>query len=193
MANFSRVVYLVRHPETEVSQGICYGNSDVLPTQEQLHAALMKVKVSLKDFIPGIVYSSPLTRCTMLAEKLAGEKEIIVDELIREVNFGKWEMVPWANIPKNEHEIWGSDFINNKIHGGESFIDVQNRVISFWNKIILPEHREIVVVAHAGVFRTLLLWLLKASPEKIFAIEIGYGDVIRIQWDSADYYKIKFL
>lgn len=186
-------IYLFRHPETETPKGTCYGNSDVLPNESQLQEAVLKINQAIQNTTPDIVYSSPLSRCTRLAKKLAKAENIVTEELLREIDFGRWEMQPWEQIPKNEREAWGKDYINNKVHGGENFFDVQKRVVSFWEKVIRTDYKTIFVVAHAGLFRALLAYLLEASPAKIFSVDIDYGDAIRIQWDNETYYKIKFL
>lgn len=189
----TKSIYLFRHPETQAPKGTCYGNSDVRPNAQQLDNALVKIRKAIPELVPDVVYSSPLTRCTMLAEKLTEGGGVITDELLREIDFGRWEMIPWDKIPGKEREIWGNDFINNKIHGGENFFDVQDRVIRFWDKITASQETSIFVVAHAGLFRALLAFLLEASPRKIFAIDMDYGDAVRVRWDNENYYKIKFL
>ena len=191
--NTSKLIYLIRHPETETPKGTCYGNSDVLPNEHQIQKAVSKINLFIQNITPDIVYSSPLSRCTLLAKEHAKIKNIVKEELLREINFGRWEMIPWEQIPDEEREAWGKDFINNRIHGGENFFDVQKRVVSFWDKMIHSDKKTIFVVAHAGLYRALLVHLLDASPYKIFAVEIDYGDAIRIQWNSETYYKIKFL
>lgn len=191
--NTPKSIYLFRHPETQAPKGTCYGNSDVFPNERQLQDAVLKIKNSIQAVKPDIVYTSPLARCKLLAEKIAGGKAIVVEELIREIDFGRWEMLPWSEIPESERDAWGKDYITNKIHGGENFFDVQKRVVQFWDKMVQANEQTVFVVAHAGLYRALLAHLLDASPYKIFAIDIDYGDAIRIQWDNDTYYKIKFL
>ncbi len=191
--NNSKSIYLFRHPETQTPKGTCYGNSDVLPNEIQLQEAMLKINQSLQNIKPDVVYTSPLSRCTLLAKELAKNESIVTEELLREIDFGRWEMLPWEQIPNEEREAWGKDYINNKIHGGENFFDVQKRIVTFWEKIVHSDKKIIFVVAHAGLYRSLLAHLLDASPSKIFAVEIDYGDAIRIQWDNETYYKIKFL
>ena len=191
--NIPKSIYLFRHPETQAPKGTCYGNSDVLPSEKQLQEAVIKIHKSVQDIRPDVVYTSPLSRCKMLAKKIAGESTVVTEELIREIDFGRWEMLPWSEIPDNEREAWGKDYITNKIHGGENFFDVQKRVVQFWDKVIKTNEQTIFVVAHAGLYRALLAHLLDASPYKIFAVDVDYGGTIRIQWDNETYYKIKFL
>jgi len=186
-------IYFIRHPKTEGPQGVCYGNSDVMPDGDSLSEAAEKVRRKLNGIKPDICYSSPLSRCTMLAEKLMPDSTVITSERIREINFGNWEMMPWADIPQDEQKVWGEDFINCKIHGGENFFDVQNRVLAFVNELINTSYSNILVVTHAGLLRALLANLLEASPRKIFAIHIDFGDVICLEWHSEEYYKIKYI
>jgi alpha-ribazole phosphatase len=186
-------IYFIRHPKTEAPPGVCYGNSDVKPNEVSLKKAVEKVRFKLNGINPDICYSSPLSRCTMLAENLMPESIVITSERIREINFGKWEMMPWADIPDEEQKLWGEDFINCKIHGGENFFDVQKRVLTFVDELVNTNYSNILVVTHAGLLRALLAHLLEASPRKIFAMHIDYGDVICLEWHNEEYYKIKYM
>ena len=191
--NLYKNIYLVRHPKTEAPDGVCYGNSDVLPGDDMLIEATEKVKRKLNGITIDACYSSPLLRCRLLAEQLVGAKDVTTNELLREIDFASWEMKPWNEIPEEHQKEWGEDFINCKMHGGENFFDVQKRVVEFWKQIIKTTNKEILVVSHAGLLRALLAYLLDASPQKIFAIEIDYGDVIQLKWSNNSYYKVKFL
>lgn len=193
MNNSGKNIYLIRHPKTDAPDGVCYGNSEVLPNQESLRKAVAKVKMKMKDVTPDSCYSSPLKRCRWLAEELVGLGNVSVDELLCEIDFAGWEMKPWKEIPQEQQDEWGKDFINCKIHGGENFFDVQNRIIHFWQQLMRTDEKEILIVSHAGLLRALLAYLLEASPKKIFAIEVDYGDVIKVTWSNESYYKIKFL
>ncbi|MFV0522803.1 MAG: alpha-ribazole phosphatase [Mangrovibacterium sp.] len=186
-------IYLVRHPKVKVPDGICYGISDISLCAQDLTEAAIKVKSKLKNTVINACYSSPLSRCFLLAEKLVDSHLITKDELLREIDFAAWEMMPWNKIPDKEQQAWGKDFINNKIHGGENFIDVQKRVVRFWEQLTPQLHKETLLVTHAGVIRALLAYLLDASTQKIFAIEVDYADVIQIKWFNENYYKVRFL
>ena len=186
-------IYLIRHPKTEAPDGICYGNSDVLPSESSLMEATEKVKLKLNGVDLDACYSSPLSRCRLLAERLIEAENVNIDELLREIDFASWEMKPWSEIPQEQQKEWGDDFINCKIHGGENFFDVQKRMVDFWKQVTQTTNKEILVVTHAGLIRAILAHLFDASPYKIFAIEADYGDVIQVKWSNENYYKIKFL
>ncbi|MBZ4675805.1 MAG: alpha-ribazole phosphatase [Anaerophaga sp.] len=186
-------IYFIRHPKTEAPPGVCYGNSDVKPASRSLETVAAKARGKLNGVDVDIFYSSPLSRCTMLAEALGQDGRVVTSERLREINFGRWEMIPWADIPETEQKEWGEDFINCKIHGGENFYDVQKRVLAFLDELVNTSHSNIVVVTHAGLLRALLAHLLDASPRKIFAMHIDYGDVICLEWHNSEFYKVKYL
>ena len=81
-------LYLVRHPQPDVAPGLCYGASDVpVPEAElaRVHAAL--AAQGLPGGLP--VYSSPLLRCALLAERLAPGR-VTLDARLAEMDFGEW-------------------------------------------------------------------------------------------------------
>ena len=60
---------LVRHPAPDVAKGICYGSSDVAVTPHNTAASCAHLLDSLPANIP--LYTSPLSRCAILAQMLA--------------------------------------------------------------------------------------------------------------------------
>jgi alpha-ribazole phosphatase len=72
-------IYLVRHPKTEAPDGVCYGNSEILPDEEALNNAVEKVKRKMKNIIVDACYSSSLFRCRLFAEKLVQPKKVKVE------------------------------------------------------------------------------------------------------------------
>ena len=188
-----KYIYLVRHPKTKAPPGVCYGNSDVLPGPDDLERALQKAREKLNGAEPEVCYSSPLSRCTMLAEKMMPVQKIIREERLREIDFASWEMASGAYIAQAVQLLNNDAHINSRIHGGENFFDVQERVIDFWQELMQTDYTDILVVTHAGLLRTLLAWLLDADPAKIFAFRIDYGDVLCVEWHNPVYYRIDYL
>jgi len=169
-------VYLVRHTETVCEKGICYGQSDVLILEPYLE--LFK---SIKSQIPtdAVVYSSPLFRCTELANYISNE--IITDSRLMEMNFGDWEMKSWDVIPPDDFTPWMNDFVNVSVPNGESFVDLYNRVNDFLeNEIQKNISKPIVIVAHAGVIRSVLCKISNLPLKDAFNNKVDFGAVIKI-------------
>ena len=170
-------VYLVRHTETVCEKGICYGQSDV-----QILEPYLELFESIKNQIPtdAVVYSSPLFRCTELAKYLSNK--IITDTRLMEMNFGDWEMKNWDVIPPDDFAPWMNDFVNVAVPNGESFVELYNRVNDFLEKE-LQNHtsKPIVIVAHAGVIRSILCKISNLPLKEAFNNKVGFGDVIKVE------------
>lgn len=167
-------IYLIRHTKPDIKKGICYGQSDIgVAASYKDEVAVIKDK--LKGVIPDVVYSSPLIRCHQLAKEFS--KDVILDDRLKELNFGDWELKAWDDIPRSESEAWMNDFVNVSTKNGESYIDLQQRVLSFYNEFLQEKNETILVFTHAGVIRALLAWLKKMPLKDSFSIPVSYGDV----------------
>ena len=169
-------VYLVRHTETVCEKGICYGQSDV-----QILEPYLELFESIKQQIPedAMVYSSPLFRCTTLANYLSNQ--IIKDSRLLEMNFGEWELKSWDAIPAEDFTPWMNDFVNVAVPNGESFVQLHYRVNDFLeNELKTASERPIVIVAHAGVIRSILCKVSNVPLKDAFNNKVDFGSVIKI-------------
>jgi alpha-ribazole phosphatase len=175
-------IYLIRHTTPKVKKGICYGwaDLDVTETFEQEANAI-------KNILPNtieMVYSSPLQRCSKLANHLFTNKKIIYQDDLKEINCGSWEMQDWDAIPKAEINPWMDDFVNVIIPNGESYIDLFERVTKIFNYIF--EQKQVsAIVAHGGVLRSVLAHVTNTPLVDSFnAFKINYGCVVKIYFDE---------
>ncbi|MNQ25467.1 putative phosphoserine phosphatase 2 [compost metagenome] len=171
-------VYLVRHTETVCEKGICYGQSDVAllePYQEQFD--LIKSQIPLG----ATVYSSPLIRCVELARYIS-ETAINTDSRLMEMDFGDWEMTNWDAIPSDDFTPWMNDFVNVRVPNGEAFTDLFARVVDFLeNELEKNTAKPIVIVAHAGVIRSILCKISKLPLKDAFQNKVDFGAVLKIE------------
>jgi len=171
-------VYLVRHTETVCEKGVCYGQSDVgllEPFQSQFDF--------IKEQIPAdaVFYSSPLQRCTVLADYLSGS-DFETDSRLMEMNFGHWELQTWDSISPETINPWMEDFVNVKVPNGESFVDLHARVIDFISsKSKSDSSKPIVLITHAGVIRSILCHASGLELKDAFQNKVEFGSVIKIQ------------
>jgi alpha-ribazole phosphatase len=174
-------IHLIRHGQVEGHDQKRYnGQSDVFLTDlgiEQYHL----LKARLSDTPISACYTSDLSRCTTGADiicKQLGIEPIKRSEL-RELNIGIWEGLVWQDIKKNWPEEWQSrlaDLVNFRVPQGENLLDVNARVMPVINEIIeLHKGQEVLVVAHGGVNRIVLLNAIGAPLSSMFNIEQNYG------------------
>ncbi len=173
-------IYLVRHTTPEVPKGICYGQSD-LPVADTFQTEKDQVISKLaKDF--DRVYSSPLKRCSILANEIT--HEVKIEPCLMEMNFGSWEMKAWNKISNLELDPWMSDFVNTTVPQGESFSDLISRVNAFLESVKTEKHERICIVSHAGVIRTILGLCLEMNPANFFKLQVDYGGVSKFRLQS---------
>ncbi len=184
------MIYLIRHTKPDVKSGTCYGWTDLdVDTSFSEELKIIKDKVNKIDNFK--FYSSPLIRCSKLATALAGQNTIIYTERLKELHFGEWEGVKWDNIPTEDMNKWSNDYIRNTIPGGESYQNMLDRVKTFWDTIDI--NQDSVIVAHDGVLRAILYFLLEIKKENLFRINIEYGAVIKITPWIKEHCKVSFL
>lgn len=169
-------IYLVRHTETVCKKGICYGQANVAlmqPYQEQFQ----EIKKQLPQ--EAFFYSSPLERCTILADFLSSSN-FVTDKRLMEMDFGSWELKSWDEIPKDEMDPWMNDFVNVKVPEGESFEIMNDRVLSFIDEKLIDVSKPIVIVTHAGVIRSFLCKHMGLPLKEAFSNKVDFGQVIKI-------------
>jgi alpha-ribazole phosphatase len=174
-------IYLVRHTETICEKGICYGQSDV-----EIAEPFDSVFENIVSQLPSetIVFSSPLKRCLILAEYIQRNTKAISfqkDERLMEMNFGDWEMKNWSDIAPEQLNPWMEDFVNISASNGESFVELHKRVGNFLSQILKEKTQPIIVVAHAGVIRSILCHHTSLPLKDAFNNKVDFGQVIKIE------------
>ncbi|WP_136668676.1 alpha-ribazole phosphatase [Flavobacterium sp. H122] len=169
-------IYLVRHTETVCAKGICYGQADVEIAEPFLGQFEEIVKQLPEN---AVVYSSPLQRCMLLADYLA-PSAFKTDKRLMEMDFGDWELKNWDEIPSEEIDPWMKDFVNVKVPGGESFVELYDRVLSFIEEKRSDTAFPLVIVTHAGVIRSFLCKQMNLDLKDAFSNKVDFGQVIKI-------------
>jgi alpha-ribazole phosphatase len=175
-------VYLVRHTETVCEKGICYGQSDI-----EIRAPYDIVFETIISQLPkeAILYSSPLQRCVVLAKHIQENSQIdsiTEDSRLMEMNFGDWELKSWDDIPQEVLDPWMTDFVNVQVPNGESFVDLHERVVDFLeNEVSKVTEKPLIIVAHAGVIRSILCKINNLPLLEAFKSKLDFGAVVKIE------------
>ncbi len=153
---------LIRHGQTEWNSTRRYhGQADIKLNENGLRQARAVGKRLAGEPIDHI-YSSDLSRAHETAKEIAKHHDLLVNQNIsfRESNFGKWQGLTFSEIKKEYPKIvskWTVDPENTEVPGGETFGQLQERVVRAI-KDLESKHREstIVVVSHAGPIRAFI-------------------------------------
>jgi alpha-ribazole phosphatase len=168
----------VRHGETELQSSLRYwGKTDVALGQIGLHQAeQLRDRLAMEKI--DSIYSSELKRAADTADIIAARHnlKVITCPELREVDFGKLEGLEFHEIHTQFPDVekrWLARDPALVYPDGESLIDFQNRVITFENRLI--NHRAnqtILIVAHAGVLRTLICRLLDIDMKNSWNLRV---------------------
>ncbi|MBY8981828.1 MAG: alpha-ribazole phosphatase [Candidatus Lokiarchaeota archaeon] len=187
-------IYLIRHTKVELENNTCYGQSDVeLSNCFEDEVTKLKKKVNFSSEM--IFFTSPLKRCLLLAKNLT-KKPPIIDNRLLELNFGDWELKKWDSINQSELDNWSGNVINYICPNGESYLDLYNRSKEFFNDLIKENHKEVSIITHAGVIRSILSYILRIPLQCSFIIEIDYGKISKIKLNNIEnlpFYNIEYI
>ncbi|MFC2097238.1 alpha-ribazole phosphatase [Bacteroidota bacterium] len=177
------MLYLLRHTKVNTPTGVCYGQTDV-----ELFSTFENEKNTLLDKCRNIkfdkIYSSPLKRCSLLAEAFAISPDgVFYDKRLIEMNFGCWEGKKWDEIEKSkEAKIWFKNYINTACPEGEAYTDLLLRVQNFIDDLKKNDpDKNLLIVSHSGTIRAFYSILNKIHPKEVFEIEIDFGQLIEME------------
>ncbi|MCE7059170.1 alpha-ribazole phosphatase [Dyadobacter sp. CY343] len=175
-------IYLIRHTKPLLTPGLIYGHLEV-----ELEAGFETEIDNIKSQLPihlDAVYSSPATRCTLLAKEINPKYQI--DERLRELHFGDWEGKTWDTVDQDNLKLWMEDFVHVRVPGGESMLDLKGRVEDFFRILNQQPEERIAVVTHGGVIRLLLTLLADKPLHQCFEMKVDYASVFKIDRLSTD-------
>ena len=160
-------LFFLRHTSLNVEIDVFYGQTD-LDVSDRFEEEVKLIKKKIKNFNIDTnyikVYSSPLKRCIKLTNKLT--KNYIVDERIKEMNLGDWEMKKMSSISKKDKLDWENNLLSFKIPNGESNNEFLKRLKSFLDDIF-KFNEDALIVCHAGSINGMLSLLTKEPFDKM--------------------------
>lgn len=167
-------IYLTRHGETEWNlMKIMHGHKNANLTPKGIEEA-KKLGNSLEEIKFDIIYSSPIQRAVDTAKYIRGNRDtnIITDEKLKELNFGKWEGMYEKDCseiyPEQFNNLWYKPEIFEPVEGGERLQDLMKRIEEwFYDMIKNSEHENILIVTH-GVVNRAFYTVLKNNPIERF-------------------------
>jgi len=185
-------IYLIRHGEIETYGEKRYIGVIDLPLNINGIAQANKLKIFFQDISLDKIYSSDLQRSVQTAEIIANKRFTQIEKLseLREINMGNWEGKSFREIKEKfpKEFISHLDEIENfKPNGGESFKECQLRAMNIFSKIAKADSENIVIVAHAGINRSIIAYLLGVPLKNIFKFQQNYGCINKIIFDGVNY------
>ncbi|MEF9933996.1 MAG: histidine phosphatase family protein [Clostridium sp.] len=144
---------------------------------------IREVACKVKGFVPNKIYTSPLNRALETTDIIIKECGINitpkVDERISEIDFGLWDGIAYNKVMEgyeSEYKEFLRDYKSFTFPGGESFENFYNRCAEFIDEITSTKTDEtIFVIAHGGVIRVFLLYLLSMNKDMFYSFSVKQG------------------
>tara|TARA_A100001037_G_scaffold230654_1_gene208881 strand:- start:85 stop:741 length:657 start_codon:yes stop_codon:yes gene_type:complete len=173
----------IRHAPVVGFDGRFYGGADVdCDVSDEASFS------SLASWLPkdAIWLTSHLKRSHETADALMAAGMVPVERIeepdIGEQHYGEWEGITYAELAERQleaadggpwHKFWLAPADHRAPGGGESFVDVIDRVAAVTRRITdgYPG-RDIVAVAHGGVIRAALAYTLEIDPDKALCLSV---------------------
>ncbi|MEN3534234.1 bifunctional RNase H/acid phosphatase [Microbispora sp. ZYX-F-249] len=170
---------LLRHGQTPLSVEKRFsGLGDPSLTATGLaQAEAAAQRLSRQPYEVEVIVTSPLTRARQTAEAVAAGTglTVLVDDDLRETDFGAWEGHTFAEIQQRwprELAAWLAD-PDVAPPGGESFAATARRVEQARDRIVKAhEGRSVVVVSHVTPIKMLVRFALGAPPEALYRMHL---------------------
>lgn len=192
-------VYLMRHGEVANGGEKRYnGHRDVDITDkgvQQMHR--------LAELLAGksiqAVYSSDLIRSRKGAELISQRVGIVSTPLpeLRERSVGAWEGFTVEEIKArfpDEYVLWRADLLNYRPPGGECLLDVRDRILPVFKKLVFAHPgQEIAMLLHGGVNRVILADALGLDMMHLFRMDQTYGALNIIDYHEDGIAVVKLL
>lgn len=174
-------IYLIRHGEVEGAGTPRYNGHGDVPLTSRGVAQYHQIKESFAGARVAACYTSDLTRCVTGAEILGAHLgvEPVRERSLRELDIGAWEGMTWAELRTKYPVEWQArlnDIVGYRVPRGENLLDLQSRVMPFVAQVVVRHQgEEVLVVAHGGTNRVILLNAIGAPISAFFNIEQNYA------------------
>ncbi|MGA2513348.1 MAG: histidine phosphatase family protein [Candidatus Limnocylindrales bacterium] len=149
-------ILLTRHGLTPAGDAMLGGQLDVPLAQEGLAQA-----EALSRRLAGVridrIISSPMLRALETAQALARGRPVEVEERLRELDYGRWEDLTYAEMQAHDPDLrarWEHDPAATHSPGGESGDDVAARARSFLGDLLAAEVGSIDLASRFGTLST---------------------------------------
>ena len=146
-----------------------------------------------------VSYSSDLQRTKRGAEivSLRCNIPVCVTPALREKHFGQWEGLTYEEAETrfpSEWTAWIADPPASRPPGGETYRELESRVMNVLSKILRDHKNEsVLLLAHGGVNRVFLCHALQLPLDYVFRIEQDYATLNHIEYTQDGHATVRLL
>ncbi|WZL73878.1 alpha-ribazole phosphatase [Clostridiaceae bacterium 35-E11] len=176
-----RKIYLLRHgqPKLESDKKYYMGRLDLDLSNQGIEQAAGLAR-KFKEMPLGNIFCSNMKRTEKTAQVIGKYHDIKPQKIkdLCEINLGDWEGRTFEEVRQRYPEEFkkrGEDIINYCTPNGESFFDVNKRVMKAFYDILSNTDKNLLIVGHAGVNKLILCNIRNIPIEDMFKIRQNYA------------------
>lgn len=169
-------IHFLRHGVTTAPSGSLIGSTDVELSKQGVFQA-ERLAARLPQGLP--CWCSPMLRTRQTLEpleKLGVADDVRFDSRLREIDFGAWEMLTFAEISNRDAGIdaW-KEYHHFTFPEGESVAHFAERLQSFIEEVQSKPQKQVLVLTHGGVIRTMLCLILGLDIRNYLLFEVKHA------------------
>jgi ribonuclease H / adenosylcobalamin/alpha-ribazole phosphatase len=177
---------LLRHGQTPLSierrfSGV--GSDPVLTHEGRAQARVAGARLAGQEF--DAIVSSPLRRAQETASIATGGRDVVLEDGIREADFGEWEGLTFAEVRARSPDALAAWLADPAVAppGGESFADADRRVGAALTRLCTryPAAR-LLVVSHVTPIKLLVRQALEAPMSSLYRMHLELCSLTTIDW-----------
>ncbi|MFD4870903.1 bifunctional RNase H/acid phosphatase [Streptomyces sp. NPDC058412] len=182
---------LLRHGETALTPQKRFsgsgGSDPELSPAGRRQAAAVAEALAARGTVQTVV-SSPLRRCRETAQAVADRLglAVTVEEGLREVDFGAWEGLTFAEVQErfpDDLQAWLDSPRAAPTGGGESFTAATRRISATRDRLLAAHAgRTVLLVTHVTPVKILVRLALGAPPEALFRMELSAASLSAVAY-----------
>lgn len=182
---------LLRHGETALTPQKRFsgsgGSDPELSPAGLRQAAAVAEALAARGTIQSVI-SSPLRRCRETARAVADRLGlgVTVEEGLREVDFGAWEGLTFAEVQQrfpDDLQAWLDSPKAAPTGGGESFASATRRISATRDRLLSAHAgRTVLLVTHVTPVKIMVRLALGAPPESLFRMELSAASLSAVAY-----------
>jgi probable phosphoglycerate mutase len=176
------ILYLLRHGAIDWPEPDTFIGQTDPPLSAEGRRQALSWRNPIREAGFSAVWSSDLKRCTETASLIFGgsQAKIRFSSGLREIHLGDWDGIPRRRIREDHPDLWearGRDLGGFRPPGGESFLDLQQRVVCQVAILAAKDPGPVCIVTHAGVIRVLVCHCLGIPLANLFRIRLNLAQL----------------
>ena len=168
----------IRHAETDLAGTFCGHSNPSINVRGRKQVSNLIATPNFQSF--DAIYSSDLLRALETARALAHTSNLPIETnaKLREIFFGEWESLTWAEIEERDADLarrWIQKFPTLSAPNGEDYTDFEARVLEVCDQLLaLGKGGRVAVITHGGVMRVALRHLLGYNEQEAWELTKAY-------------------